>query len=244
MSTACVIVIGNEILSGRTKDSNLAWLAIELNKIGVLLKEARVIPDIAEEIITAINACRQRYDYVFTTGGIGPTHDDITSENVAKAFDVPYSLHPEAEAILRKYYGAELNAARLKMAYTPEGASLIPNPVSFAPGFIMENVYVMAGVPRIMQAMFDFIRPALKGGEPVLSLTISVFLREGTIAADLGAIQSRFTEVEIGSYPFIRSERLGTSLVCRHSDRILLEKVKQEIMQMISHYKGELAEED
>lgn len=243
MSTACVIVIGNEILSGRTRDSNLAWLAGELNKIGVLLKEARVIPDIAEVIMATINECRGRYDYIFSTGGIGPTHDDITSESIARAFGVPYALHPEAEQLLRHYYGSDINEARLKMAYMPENATLIPNPVSTAPGFIIGNVYVMAGVPRIMQAMFDHVRPTLKGGAPVLSLTVSVYLREGTIAADLTAIQQHFPDVEIGSYPFIRTERLGTSLVCRHSDMERLQETKTAILEMIKTFGGELAEE-
>ncbi len=242
MSTACIIVIGNEILSGRTRDENLGWLAVELNKIGVRLLEARVIPDVPDAIIKAVNACRKTYDYIFTTGGIGPTHDDITASCIAQAFGVPYVRNREAEAILRKNYGAQnLNEARLKMADMPEGATLIANPVSAAPGFIIGNVYVLAGVPRIMQAMFDQFKTTLKGGEPMLSATISVFLTEGIIAEKLTKIQSDFPDVEIGSYPFIRSGRLGTSLVSRHTAPARLEQVTASISQLIESFGGEIA---
>jgi molybdenum cofactor synthesis domain-containing protein len=244
MSTACVIVIGNEILSGRTQDSNLAWLATELNKTGVRLKEARVVPDIPEAIIKAINECRAAYDYVFTTGGIGPTHDDITSECIAKAFGRKYIRNQEAEALLLKHYGADkLNEARLRMCDMPEGATLIPNPVSVAPGFKVENVYVMAGVPRIMQAMFDHIKPSLKGGKPMVSETVSTYLTEGVIAKELTAIQNRFPDIEIGSYPFVRDGRLGTSLVSRGEDPARLTEAKTAIVKMIKDFSGELAED-
>jgi molybdenum cofactor synthesis domain-containing protein len=244
MSTACVIVIGNEILSGRTQDANLAWLAVELNKTGVRLNEARVVPDIPEAIIKAVNECRIAYDYVFTTGGIGPTHDDITAECIARAFAVKYERNKEAEALLTRYYGTEkLNAARLKMCDMPEGAILIPNPVSVAPGFIVENVYVMAGVPRIMQAMFDHVRPTLKGGKPMLSETVSVFLTEGIIAAGLAQIQADFPDVEIGSYPFVRSGKLGTSLVARHEAPARLHKALEAIVALIDGLNGEMANE-
>lgn len=241
MSTACVIVIGNEILSGRTQDTNLNWLAKKLNEAGVRLREARVVPDVPEAIIETVNACRARYDYVFTTGGIGPTHDDITSECIARAFGVAYGRNKEAEAILTRYYGADkLNEARLKMSDMPEGVTLIPNPVSAAPGYRIGNVYVMAGVPSVMRAMFDEISPTLKGGKPVLSITVSTYLTEGVIAAKLGEIQKDFPEVDIGSYPFMRDGKLGTSLVARHEDSALLEKVRIALTAMIAAFGGEV----
>lgn len=244
MSTASIVIIGNEILSGRTQDSNLNWLAKELNECGIRLREARVVADIPEAIIEAVNTLRARYDYVFTTGGIGPTHDDITSECIAKAFGLPYERNREAEALLTRYYSADkLNEARLKMSDMPHGATLIPNPVSIAPGFIIGNVYVMAGVPNIMRAMFDGIRSSLKGGKKVDSVTVSTYLTEGTIAAQLTAIQNKFPEVEIGSYPFMRDGKLGTSLVSRHEDSKLLLKVKSQLIEMIREFGGEIAED-
>jgi molybdenum cofactor synthesis domain-containing protein len=190
--TACVLIIGNEILSGRTQDVNLAYIAQGLNAVGVTLREARVIPDIPEAIIGTVNEVRAKFDYVFTTGGIGPTHDDITSECVAKAFGVKWTLHPEAHQIFLEHYKpGELNEAWLRMAHTPEGASLIRNPVSRAPGFRMGNVFVMAGIPRVMQAMFDAVKHDLKGGRPMLSKSVACHLPEGIIAKGLGQIQHR-----------------------------------------------------
>lgn len=242
MSTACIIIIGNEILSGRTQDSNLNWLATALNKAGVKLKEARVVRDEPDAIIETVNHCRALYDYVFTTGGIGPTHDDITSGCIARALGRAYARNQEAEALLRGYYTADqINDARLKMCDMPEGATLIPNPVSIAPGFIVENVYVMAGVPSIMQAMFDYVRPTLVGGQPTLSETVSTYLTEGSIAAPLTAIQARFPDVEIGSYPFVRGGRLGTSLVARHEDERLLMEAASAILEMVRSLGGEIA---
>jgi len=242
MSTACIIIIGNEILSGRTQDVNIAWLAAELNKAGVRLREARVIPDMPDVIIETVNTCRAQYDYIFTTGGIGPTHDDITSECIARAFGVSYMRHPEAEALLTHYYGKEkLNEARLKMCTMPEGSTLIPNPVSIAPGFIIGNVYVMAGVPRIMQAMFDGIKSTLKGGKPVLSETVSTYLTEGVIAAGLTQVQTAFPDVEIGSYPFVRAGKLGTSLVARHEDAERLSRAKEAILLLVESFNGEIS---
>jgi molybdenum cofactor synthesis domain-containing protein len=218
--TACVIIIGNEILSGRTQDQNLAWLATALNDIGIKLTEARVIPDIEETIITCVNSCRRQFTYVFTTGGIGPTHDDITSGCIAKAFGTELHRHPQAEKLLRRLYKPEqINEARLKMADVPFGARLILNPVSTAPGFALENVYVMAGVPEIMRAMFDNIKHELKGGAKTLSQSISAYVTEGMIAEELTRIQQQFPNVEIGSYPFVRNQKLGTSLVVRSTDR-------------------------
>jgi len=245
MQTACLIVIGNEILSGRTQDANIAWLAKELNECGVRLMEVRVIPDIEETIIHTVNACRPQFTTLFTTGGIGPTHDDITSAAIAKAFGLPLTRHPEAERRLLAHYKPEqINAARMKMADMPQGAALIDNPVSIAPGFVIGNVYVMAGVPSIMQAMFASIRHQLKGGAKMLSRTISVYITEGTIAAGLSAIQNDFPEVEIGSYPFVRGTRLGTSLVARATDAGKLAAASAKIKTMLLALTDEVLEED
>ncbi|MBY0407635.1 MAG: competence/damage-inducible protein A [Rickettsiales bacterium] len=243
--TACLIIIGNEVLSGRTQDKNLAFIARELNEIGVRMTETRVIPDVEQVIIDTVNACRSRFDYVFTTGGIGPTHDDITSLSIAKAFGVKLEQNPQAAAILEKHYGREnLNAARLKMAEIPAGSNLIPNPVSAAPGFQIENVYVMAGVPSIMQAMFGHIRGQLKGGSKTLSRTLSAYITEGVIAEKLSQIQDRFPEVEIGSYPFIKNQRLGTSLVSRSVDEAKLLETVAAIRAMLLEITTEISEED
>lgn len=244
LPTACLIVIGNEILSGRTQDKNIAWLGKELNEIGIKLAEVRVIPDVTDTIVATVNAVRAQFTYVFTTGGIGPTHDDITSECIAKAFGVPLTRHAEAEAILRKHYTPEqINPARLKMADTPEGATLITNPVSAAPGFSIGNVHVMAGVPSIMQAMFANLRGQLKGGAKTLSKTLSAYVTEGNIAAPLTEIQNRFPEVEIGSYPFFRHDKLGTSLVARSTDEARLDAACGEIRAMLQGFTPEIEEE-
>lgn len=214
---ACLIIIGNEILSGRTHDKNLPYLAEELNKIGVRLAEARVIPDIEDTIIATVNECRAEFDYVFTTGGIGPTHDDITSECVAKAFGVAIELNAEAHELLKSHYEnpEDLNEARLRMAHVPVGAELVQNPISKAPGFRMGNVYVMAGVPMIMQAMFQGIKHQLVGGKPMVSRSVGGYIPEGTIAKMLAEIQGDFPQTDIGSYPFLREGKLGTTLVVR-----------------------------
>lgn len=241
--TACLILIGNELLSGRTQDTNLSWLAIELNKKGIRLMEARVIPDIEETIIETVNQMRRKCTYVFTTGGIGPTHDDITSAAIAKAFGKKLVLHPDAKKLLKNHYADQLNEARMKMAYVPEGAALIPNPVSAAPGFRVENVYVMAGVPRIMQAMVDAVKHELATGQPMQSRTISVYLPEGTIAAGLSKIQDANPDVEIGSYPFVRQGKLGSSLVMRCTDTQRLLSVHTAVHQLVTSLKGEIVEE-
>lgn len=214
---ACLIIIGNEILSGRTHDKNLPYLAEELNKLGVRLAETRVIPDIEDTIIATLNECRAKFDYVFTTGGIGPTHDDITSECVARAFGVPIELNADAHELLKSHYEnpEDLNEARLRMAHVPVGAELIQNPISKAPGFRMENVYVMAGVPMIMQAMFQGIKHQLIGGKPMVSRSVGGYIPEGTIARVLAEIQGDFPATDIGSYPFLREGKLGTTLVVR-----------------------------
>ena len=218
--TACVLVIGNEVLSGRTPDRNLNHVARRLAELGIDLREARVLPDDEAMIVEAVNDARRRYRYVFTTGGIGPTHDDITADSIAKAFGVGISHHPDAVAVLRANYPPEmLNEARLRMARIPDGAALVKNPVSHAPGFRIENVYVFAGVPAIMQAMFEEIAHELEGGPPAASVTVSCFLGEGTVAEGLREIQEEWrAAVEIGSYPFYRKKRYGTSIVFRSRD--------------------------
>jgi molybdenum cofactor synthesis domain-containing protein len=242
--TACVLIIGNEILSGRTQDANLNYLATGLNAVGVTLSEARVIPDIPEIIVATVNETRAKFDYVFTTGGIGPTHDDITSECMARAFGVPWTLHPEAHKMFLDHYKpGELNEARLRMAHTPEGATLIANPVSRAPGFRMGNVFVMAGIPRVMQAMFDGVKHQLKGGRPMLARTVSCHLPEGIIAKGLGEIQARYADLDIGSYPFYRRGEFGTSLVLRGREQERLAAGTQEVVALVRQLGGNPVEE-
>lgn len=232
--TACLLIIGNEILSGRTKDANLSFLGEKLNEAGVRLMEARVIPDIESVIVETLNEMRRKFDYVFTTGGIGPTHDDITAACVAKAFGVEWTLHPEAHALLKAHYAeGELNEARLRMAHTPEGATLIENPVSKAPGFRMGNVFVMAGIPRVMQAMFESLKSSLTGGAPMRSITLAVSLPEGRVAKGLGEAQAQFPAVEMGSYPYRTGDRFGVRLVLRSSDEETLEAAAQVVAAMV-----------
>lgn len=232
--SAAVIVIGNEILSGRTQDTNTAWIAQKLATQGIELTEARVVPDTEEAIIKAVNELRASNKYVFTTGGLGPTHDDITAECIAKAFGRKIGLHPEARKILVGYYGAEeLTDAREKMAFIPDGATLIANPVSGAPGFILENVYVMAGIPRIMHAMFEGILMMLGTGKPILSNTIVCSLAESVIAEGLGALQKDFPTVNIGSYPQYRGGVGSLSLVLRSADEQILSKATEALVDLI-----------
>ena len=223
--TACLLIIGNEILSGRTQDKNLAFIGQRLNDLGVRLMEVRVIPDIEAVIVETLNDVRRRFDYVLTTGGIGPTHDDITAECVAKAFGRPLIVNPAARAILERHYEpGQLTEARLRMARTPEGADLIENPVSKAPGFQVENVFVMAGIPTIMQAMFLSLQHRLVGGRPLQSRTVTVEMGESFVADGLARLQERFPEVEIGSYPFSRNGVFGTRLVLRAIEDSLLDE--------------------
>jgi len=232
--TAAIIIIGNEILSGRTQDANLAYIAKGLNEVGVTLREVRVIPDVEATIVATVNELRAAFAYVFTTGGIGPTHDDITSECIAKAFGVPWVVHPEAHKHFLSFYApAELNEARMRMATTPEGASLVYNPVSRAPGFRMGNVYVFAGIPRVMQGMFDTVKGELKGGKPMLSRTIGTALAEGVLAKSLGEIQSRYTDIEIGSYPIMRRGAFGVNLVLRGREPSRLGVAAAEVAAMV-----------
>jgi molybdenum cofactor synthesis domain-containing protein len=232
--TAAVLLIGNEILSGRTRDANLNYIAIGLTAIGVRLREARVVPDVPEAIIAAVNELRARFDYVFTTGGIGPTHDDITAECIARAFGVPLVKDPRAVRLLTNHYGeANLTEARLRMAHVPEGAMLIDNPVSTAPGFQVGNVFVLAGVPAICRAMFDGLKGRLRTGDKVLSVTISGHVGEGVIAKGLGELQERYPMLEIGSYPFFRQSRFGASFVLRGTDAAALQSAAEELRALI-----------
>jgi molybdenum cofactor synthesis domain-containing protein len=244
--TACVLIIGNEILSGRTKDTNLGWLAERLTEMGIRLREARVVADVEDEIIRAVNEVRAKYDYVFTTGGIGPTHDDITADCVAKAFGVTLLEHPEALARLAAGYAnpaVDLNAARRRMARVPEGGTLIDNPVSRAPGFQIGNVYVMAGIPRVMQAMFEGLRHRLKGGKPLLSRQIAAELPEGLIAEGLGALQNRYSDLEIGSYPFARMGKVGAAIVLRGVNRARIDAAAEELKALMTKLGGVPVEE-
>jgi molybdenum cofactor synthesis domain-containing protein len=238
--TAGVLIIGNEILSGRTQDANLVYIARALSEIGVLLREARVVPDIREEIVPAMNELRLKFDYVFTTGGIGPTHDDITLKCLAQAFQVPLTLHPEAHAILRDWYKDELeqlNAARLRMATAPEGSIVIVDPRSGAMGFRMSNVFAMAGIPQIMQSMFDHLKSMLKIGPSVISRSVACDLPEGTIAQGLEEIQKRYPEFDLGSYPWLEGN-FGTSLVVRGRNPERLEMAVRELIKMVRSLGG------
>ena len=223
--TACLLVIGNEVLSGRTQDVNVQFLASRLGQIGMPLREVRIIPDVAETIVTTVNEARARFDHVFTTGGIGPTHDDITSECIAAAFGVPWEPHPEAWARMERHYKpGEFNPARQRMATMPRGATLIDNAISIAPGFTIGNVHVMAGVPRIMQSMFDTLAPRLPGGVPVVSRAVhAVGALEGALAEGLGAIQARYPAVDVGSYPFYRGTGNGVAIVAKGTDTVAAE---------------------
>ncbi len=245
--TAALIIIGNEILSGRTQDANLAYIATALNEVGVRLTEARVIADVEEIIVETVNTLRGKYDYVFTTGGIGPTHDDITAESVAKAFGRKLIRHPEAYHRMVERYeqtGMELNKARLRMANTPEGADLIDNDISVAPGFKVENVYVMAGVPQIAQVMIDSAKETLKGAMPVRSRTLTCSIGEGVVAEGLGVIQGRYPDVDLGSYPYYRKGLGGTSLVMRGTDEVVLDKVADEVAELVRSFGVEPALEN
>lgn len=233
--TAALIIIGDEILSGRTHDKNIPYVAEKLGDVGVRLTEVRVIPDHADKIVDTVNEMREAHDYVFTTGGIGPTHDDITAENVARAFGVELELSDDAYAELLAYYKDEsqITESRKKMAMIPKGAVLIDNPVSGAPGINIGNVYVMAGVPRIMQSMLDAIIPTLKGGKPVESRSVSADLPESLIADGLTEIQNQYPMLVIGSYPKYQNGRFGTTLVLRGIDDEALSNATQEVVDLV-----------
>ena len=234
---AALIIIGNEILSGRTQDKNLSYLANWLNEIGIQLSEVRVIRDEEKVIIDTVNHLRSEYDYVFTTGGIGPTHDDITSLSIARAFGVELEVNDKALSILKEYYkDGELTEARMKMTMIPVGAELVDNPVSKAPGFKMDNVFVMAGIPSIMQGMLEGARRFLKGGDVVKSMSIDVFTPESNVAQALTDLQKKYNDVEIGSYPFSKDNRFGTTLVMRSSDEKRLHQCDEELKELMIEY--------
>ncbi len=237
--TAGLVVIGDEILSGRTHDKNIAQIASWLQVQGIRLSEVRVVPDVIERIVEAVNALRESYDYLFTTGGIGPTHDDITADAVAKAFGVGIDYHPEAVQILGDHYketGGEFTKARMRMARMPEGATMIANPLSKAPGFQIGNVFVMAGVPMVMQVMLDSLTDRLEGGAAMQSRTVTGQIGEGTIAEKLGDLQARHPEVGIGSYPYYRGKVFGTSIVVRATDSTELDAVADEVAALMREF--------
>ena len=231
---AAIIIIGNEILSGRTQDVNVVVLSKWLNELGVKVEEVRVIPDLENSIVNTINDVRKKYKYVFTTGGIGPTHDDITAESISKAFNLDYGFHREAFSILEKYYEpGEFNEGRQKMAKMPTTANLILNPTSGAPGFYVENVFCLPGVPSILKAMIGGLNNILVGGDPILSKTINLRTYESEIAQSLTNVQNNNKEVEIGSYPFFRQGKLGVSIVLRSIDQNKIDKCNSEILKFV-----------
>jgi molybdenum cofactor synthesis domain-containing protein len=242
--TAAILVIGDEILSGRTKDKNIGYIAEYLTNIGIDLKEVRVVPDEEAEIIAALNALRARYTYVFTTGGIGPTHDDITAECVAKVFGVSIGYHPRAVEMMRTRVaetGGVMNEARMRMTRVPAGAELVLNKISAAPGFWIGNVIVMAGVPNIMQAMLDDVAPSLKTGAKMLSESVRADCREGDIGTELGEIAKKHPDVVIGSYPFMDENRGNTNVVVRSRDRQKIAAAMSAIESMLMRVRAELA---
>ncbi|GAW36000.1 nicotinamide-nucleotide amidohydrolase PncC [Roseovarius sp. A-2] len=235
--SAAMLVIGDEILSGRTRDANMHYLAGELTRAGIDLQEVRVISDDPDAIVAGVQALSAAYDVVFTSGGIGPTHDDITAENVARAFDRPISVRDDARAILVAHYAAreqELNEARLRMARIPDGATLIDNPISAAPGFTIENVHVMAGVPSIFQAMLASVLPTITGGAPVLSQTLEVRRGEGDIAGPLTDLAARYPDLSFGSYPFMRDGCHGSNVVVRGQDGARVDAAMAELSEMFA----------
>ena len=235
---AAIVIIGNEILSGRTQDVNVMNISNWLNGLGVKLDEVRVIPDIEKTIIKTVNEVRKNFKYVFTTGGIGPTHDDITSKSVSKAFNNKYCYHPQAYKLLEDYYEKDkFNIGRKKMAKMPKKASLIYNPSSAAPGFYIENVYCLPGVPSILKSMLGGLNNKIIGGSKILSKTLSLQTVESEIAKSLEEVQSKFNEVEIGSYPFFRLGKIGVSIVSRSTSKIKLDKVKQNLLKLIKNKK-------
>jgi molybdenum cofactor synthesis domain-containing protein len=241
--TAAIVVIGDEVLSGRTKDLNVGHIAEQLTAIGIDLREVRIVADVEDEIVAAVNHLRARYDHVFTTGGIGPTHDDITADAIARAFGVAIDIDDRAVAMLREHISeANLNQARLRMARIPDGAELITNPVSKAPGFTIGNVHVMAGVPAIMQAMLAELLPSLTTGSRMMSRSLAARAKEGDIAGPLGALQKDYPEVSMGSYPsFEEGVGFTTTIVLRSRDKALLDTAQKAAEAMLESVRGALA---
>jgi len=240
---AAILIIGNEILSGRTQDTNTATIALWLNSIGVKVQEVRVIPDIEETIVDTVNHLRKINDYVFTTGGIGPTHDDITALSISKAFNINYEIHKEAFKILEAYYKpGEFNEGRQKMVWMPENANLILNPTSGAPGFNVQNVFCLPGVPSILKSMLGGLTNSIVGGEPILSHTISLRTVESEIANSLTKVQDKHQDVEIGSYPFFQAGKLGVSIVIRSENKSKIDECSNQILNFVKKMKIEIVE--
>ena len=238
---AAILIIGNEILSGRTQDTNTSTIALWLNSIGVKVNEVRVIPDIENTIVETVNHLRKVNNYVFTTGGIGPTHDDITAQSISKAFNLDYEIHKEAFKILESYYKAgEFNEGRQKMVWMPRNADLILNPTSGAPGFNVENVFCLPGVPSILKSMLGGLKDRIIGGDPILSHTISLKTVESEIANSLTNVQDNNKDVEIGSYPFFQAGKLGVSIVIRSEDQLKIDKCSSEILEFVKKKKIEV----
>ena len=240
---AAILIIGNEILSGRTQDTNTSSLAIWLNSIGVKVNEVRVISDVEETIVNTLNVLRKENNYVFTTGGIGPTHDDITAQSVAKAFGLEYEIHKEAFKILEAYYKpGEFNEGRQKMIWMPRNADLILNPTSGAPGFSVENVFCLPGVPSIMKSRLGGLKNKIVGGKPILSHTISLRTVESEIANSLTKVQDQNQDVEIGSYPFFQAGKLGVSIVLRSENKSKIDICNLQILEFIKEKKIEIVD--
>ena len=238
-----IIIIGNEILSGRTQDTNTSTISKWLNSLGIKVQEVRVIPDIEKIIVDTVNELRKKYDYVFTTGGIGPTHDDITASSISKAFNLTYGPHKEAMSLLEKYYKpGEFNEGRQKMAWMPTNANLIYNPTSGAPGFNVENVFCLPGVPSILKSMLGDISHKLVGGEPILSQTINLRTVESEIAKSLSMVQNNNKDVDIGSYPFFRAGKLGVAIVLRSTTQSQIDKCNLEIIKFVKEKNIEIVE--
>jgi len=238
-----IIIIGNEILSGRTQDTNTSTISKWLNSLGIKVQEVRVIPDVEKIIVDTVNELRKKYDYIFTTGGIGPTHDDITASSISKAFNLSYGPHEEAMSLLKKYYKpGEFNEGRQKMAWMPRNADLIDNPTSGAPGFNVENVFCLPGVPLILKSMLGGITDKLLGGEPILNHTINLRTVESEISKPLSNVQDQNKDVEIGSYPFFRAGKLGVSIVLRSKSKIRIDECKTKIVKFINEKKIQIIE--
>ncbi len=236
--SAAIVIIGNEILSGKTQDQNIQFIALELEKMGIRLNEVRIVADIESDIIDAVNGLRAKYTYVFTTGGIGPTHDDITAKTIAKAFNKKYILNKNAQEIIEKHIvnsGREVRPDHVQMAYMPESAELLLNYETGAPGFKIDNVYVMAGVPYIMQSIFMEAKKFLQSSKPIISKSLETNIAEGAIAKEFGDLQNKYPTIEMGSYPFKINEKWRTSLVLRSSDENLIDEAMEKLKKIIEN---------
>ena len=244
-TNAAILIVGNEILSGRTQDTNTSTLSLWLNSIGVKVQEVRVIPDVEEIIVDSINTLRKIYDYIFTTGGIGPTHDDITAQSIAKAFNLKYEMHKEGYKLLEKYYKTgEFNKGRQKMIWMPKNAKLLLNPTSGAPGFNVENVFCLPGVPSILKSMIGGLNNVLVGGDPILSKTINLRTYESEIAKPLMNVQNNNKDVEIGSYPFFQAGKIGVSIVIRSESQNKIDVCSSQILNFVKEKEIEIVDRD